>query len=270
MRESFDIPIWNQTILQGKNAVITGGTSGIGFSIANTFLLAGISNIVITSRSSEKLDKALKALKNNHPDKQENIFGTLLDLQKQDGFEDSFSDILKKLHGLPIDIWVNNAGIYLGTSFGSVTEKDYDNLLDINLKAQYFLSQIVSAYMIRNSIRGNILNICSSSSYRPSIDPYMLSKLGMRGLTVGMAKKLIPYGIVVNGIAPGPTFTPMLHKKDGDSIEHNGVPAGRYILPQEIANLAVFLSSQFGRMIVGDVIRMTGGAAVTTYDDVRY
>ena len=254
----------------GKNAVITGGTSGIGFSIANTFLLAGITNIIITSRSSEKMEKTLKLLKENHPDKQENIFGAILDLQKQDSFEDRFSDIAEKLHGLPIDIWVNNAGIYLGTKFGTVTEKDYDTLLDVNLKAQYFLSQIISTYMIRNDIHGNILNICSSSSYRPSIDPYMLSKLGMRGLTVGMAKKLIPYGIVVNGIAPGPTFTPMLHKKDGDSIGHGGVPAGRYVLPQEIANLAVFLASPFGRMIVGDVIRITGGSAVTTYDDVRY
>ena len=134
----------------------------------------------------------------------------------------------------------------------------------------YFLSQCISNYMIENRIQGNILNLCSSSSYRPSIDPYMISKLGMSGLTLGMAKKLIPYGIVVNGIAPGPTFTPMLHKQEGDSIQHGGVPAGRYIMPQEIANLAVFLTSPMGRMIVGDVVKMTGGSAVTTYDDVRY
>ena len=62
----------------------------------------------------------------------------------------------------------------------------------------------------------------------------------------------------------------MLKKKEGDSLEHGGVPAGRYILPQEIANLAVFLTSSMGRMIVGDVVKMTGGSAVTTYDDVRY
>ena len=62
----------------------------------------------------------------------------------------------------------------------------------------------------------------------------------------------------------------MLHKKEGDSIQHGGVPAGRYILPQEVANLAVFLTSSMGRMIVGDVIKITGGSAVTTFDDVRY
>lgn len=260
------IPIWDQKILQNKNAVITGGTSGIGLAMAKTYLNAGCSAVLITSRTTDRLDGAIHELKQLYPNQE--VCGCILDLANFDSLNDSFEETCKKMP--VIDVWVNNAGIYKGTRFGEVTEEQWDDLMDINLKAQYFLSQKIAGYMIEKSIHGNILNICSSSSYRPSVDPYMLSKLGMSGLTLGMAKKLIPYGIVVNGIAPGPTFTPMLHKKDGDSLQHGGVPAGRYILPQEIANCAVFLTSSMGRMIVGDVIKMTGGSAVTTYDDVRY
>lgn len=266
----FEIPVWTQKVLTGRNAVITGGTSGIGFAIADTFLNADCANVLITSRNEERLECSLQALTDKHPDKAGHIFGTILNLDKTDEFNGAFLKMCSLLGENKIDIWVNNAGIFFDTKFGEVSEEEWDSLMDTNLKAQYFLSQIISTYMIEENIKGNILNICSSSSYRPSIDPYMLSKLGMRGLTLGMAKKLIPYGIVVNGIAPGRTFTPMLHKKEGDSILNPKTPAGRYILPQEIANLAVFLTSPMGRMIVGDVVKMTGGSAVTTYDDVRY
>ena len=97
----------------------------------------------------------------------------------------------------------------------------------------------------------------------------MLSKWGMRGFTLGLAKKLIKHGIVVNGIAPGPTATPMLMNMDDINLQHGRIPAGRYATAEEIANLAVFLVSGMGRMIVGDVIGITGGAAITTFDDVN-
>lgn len=266
-----DVPVWDQKVLTGKHAVVTGGTSGIGFAIANTFLCADCAAVVITSRSADRLREATDALKRLHPKKADDILGVTLDLNEPvDSFADVFRHITAALRDRPVDIWVNNAGIYQGTRYGTVSEQEWDRLMDTNLKAQFFLSQLVSDYMIEKGIEGHILQMCSSSSFRPSIDPYMLSKLGMSGLTLGMAKKLIPHGIVVNGIAPGPTFTPMLHKKDGDSVLHGGVPAGRYVLPQEVANLAVFLTSPMGRMIVGDVVKITGGSAVTTYDDVRY
>ncbi len=265
-----DIPPIQGDYLSGKNAVITGGTSGIGFAIASAFLRCGCANVMITSRTEEKLHRAVSLLKEQHPGKSHQIHGAILRLSPISTIEPEFQGLCRQLPGGSVDIWVNNAGIYKGTRFGTVSEDDFDALMDVNLKSQYFISQIVASHMIGNQTKGNILNMCSSSSYRPSIDPYMLSKLGMSGLTLGMAKKLIEYGIVVNGIAPGPTATPMLRKKPGDDLRHGGVPAGRYVLPEEIANLAVFLVSGMGRMIVGDVVKMTGGSAVTTYDDVRY
>ena len=87
------------------------------------------------------------------------------------------------------------------TFFPNTNEKDYDTILDTNLKGVYFFSQEIAQYMIRKSIKGNILNIVSSSALRPAISPYIIAKWGERGLTLGMAKKYLPYGIIVNGLA---------------------------------------------------------------------
>ena len=124
--------------------------------------------------------------------------------------------------------------------------------------------------MVKNEIKGNILNIASASSLRPAISPYTISKWGVRGLTLGMAKALAPYGIVVNGLAPGPTATPMLMKDDCDGIEHYGIPNQRYTTPEEVANFSVILVSSLSRSIIGDLIYMTGGAGNLTIDDIEY
>lgn len=122
-------------------------------------------------------------------------------------------------------------------------------------------------YMKENQIAGNILNVGSSSSLRPAISAYSMSKWGIRSLTLGLAKALAPHGITVNGIAPGPTATPMLLGDDLGDIALKGSPIGRYVLPEEIANMAVVLVSPMGQSIVGDMVFMTGGAGVVTYDD---
>ena len=114
------------------------------------------------------------------------------------------------------------------------------------------------------------MNICSSSSVRPATTAYTLSKWGIRGYTVGLAKQLIKHGIVVNGLAPGPTATPMLIKDVSNNYSLPNNPSQRYATPDEIANMAVILTSGMGRMIVGDIIYMTGGAGVITVDDINY
>ncbi len=138
-----------------------------------------------------------------------------------------------------------------------------------NLNGTFFLSKTVAKYMIQNGIKGNILNIASSSSLRPAASAYTFSKWGIRGFTLGLAKTLAPYGITVNGLAPGPTATPMLHR-DGHDITFEKNPMGRFAMPEEIANMAAVLVSDIGRMVVGDIVYMTGGAGVITYDDIEY
>ena len=253
-------------LLDDKTALITGGTSGIGKEIAQAFLNAG-ANVIITGRNDDKINDCIKELSEKYsPTK---VFGIQLDNSDINSFSSKLQDIQNIISGKRIDILVNNAGVNQGGTY-YCNENDYDNILNTNLKGAFFLSRFVADYMIENKIQGNILNIASSSSLRPADSPYNISKWGIRGLTLGLAKKLIKHGIVVNGLAPGPTATPMLIKDDTDNISLPNNPSKRYAMPQEIANMAVILTSGLGRMIVGDIVYMTGGAGLITFDDVNY
>lgn len=252
-------------LLKGRCALITGGTSGIGFAIAKAFLDAGAS-VVITGRSQERLSKACAALGCDG-----RVYSCVLDNRDVNSFASTFQSILDKIGGgvNDIDILVNNAGV-LGACMPNADEETYDAVLDTNLKGVFFLSQLVGKYFRDNNIKGNILNVASSSSLRPAHSAYILSKWGIRGLTLGLAKCLSPHGITVNGVAPGPTATPMLLKEGETNIHHDGIPLGRYVMPEEIANMAVFLTSEMGRSILGDIVYMTGGAGVFSLDDMNY
>lgn len=257
-------------LLKGRTAFITGGTSGIGFHIAKAFLNSGAS-VIITGRSMDRIKESMDKLNVDNV-YQNRIFGVEMDSSKVDLFETKFNYILNhiKSNGInKIDILVNNAGV-LGATMPNATEADYDAVLDTNLKGVFFLSQLFGKYLKSNKLEGNILNIASSSSMRPANSAYIISKWGIRGLTLGLAKALAPHGITVNGIAPGPTATPMLSKDKDADISRMSSPIGRYVLPEEIANMAVTLVSPTGNTIIGDIVYMTGGAGLITYDDCNY
>lgn len=255
--------------LKGRCALITGGTSGIGFSIAQAFLSSGAA-IIITGRSQERINNAIDKLRKKYPDTK--IFGLILDNSNVSSFEPSFIQILQKINNENIsyiDILVNNAGVNF-RGMPNVVEEEYDQVLNTNLKGAFFLSQLFGKYMVENKIKGNILNIASASSLRPADSAYTISKWGLRGLTLGLAKALAKDGITVNGIAPGPTATPMMIKDNTNDMSLDRIPLGRYIMPEEIANMAVILVSDMGKSILGDIIYMTGGAGNLTFDDVSY
>ena len=262
------VPVIYGEYLKNRTALITGGTGGIGYSVAEAFVRNGC-NVIITGRSMRRITPALEKLKALADDDSHLIAGFEMDISEAAEISGRFERLLEQIEGQKIDILVNNAGVMDGTGIGSTKIEDFEKTIRTNLEGTFFLSQTVSNYMIDNNIKGNILNIASSSSVRPAISPYMLSKWGIRGLTEGMAKRFIPYGITVNGIAPGPTATPML-KQDGDSLNNSRVPAGRYCTPEEVANLAVFMVSDMGRMIVGDIVYITGGSGNITTDDMKY
>lgn len=251
--------------LANKVALITGGTSGIGLAIAEAFIESG-ANVIITGRSQEKLERT-KAYLESKNEKTKTVLALTLDNKDIASFEKMMNIIINQYGRL--DILVNNAGV-IGSDWAKTVEMDYDNVMDTNLKGAFFLSRVVATYMIENKIQGNILNICSSSSLRPANSVYALSKWGLRGLTLGLAKTLAKYGITVNGIAPGPTATPLLGKDKNGRIDNKYSPIGRMALPEEIANMAVILVSDLGRTIVGDIIYMTGGSGIITYDDITY
>lgn len=254
-------------LLKGRTALITGGTSGIGLEIAKAYVKAG-AFVVVTGRDEDKLKfscDSINKLSNN------SCVGIQMDNMKVIEFEDKINTILQIIGNRKIDILVNNAGILTYDTVATENIDKYDRVLDTNLKAPFFLSRIVSRYMIENGIHGNILNIASSSSLRPAISAYTLSKWGLRGFTSGLAKMLAPYHITVNGLAPGQTLTPMVkNKMEKENISHDNVPLGRFILPEEIANMAVVLVSGMGKAILGDIVYMTGGAGNLTFEDVSY
>lgn len=218
----------------------------------------------------ERIDEAKKKL--SVIDDKLSIIGIKLDNTQVDTFEETFMKILEKVEekGISyVDILVNNAGVnYKGMP--NVIEEEYDIVLDTNLKGVFFLSQMFGKYLVKNKIQGNILNVASASSLRPADSAYTVSKWGVRGLTLGLAKSLAKYGITVNGIAPGPTATPMMIHEKTDDMYLDRLPLGRYIMPEEISNMAVMLVSNMGKSIMGDIVYMTGGAGVLTYDDVPY
>ncbi len=253
-------------LLMNRTALVTGGTSGIGFEIAKSFLKAG-ADVIITGRNESRVEKACETIRQSIGC--DRIAGLVLDNQDVLSFHDKVNDAVK-LFG-KIDILVNNAGVLTGDTISSENQEKYDLVLDTNLRGPFFLSQKVGQYMIDNKIQGNILNVGSSSCLRPAVSAYTISKWGIRGLTLGLARTLAPYGITVNGIAPGQTLTGMVQNHEiVDNLYKQNVPLGRFILPEEIGNVALVLVSDMGRAIMGDIVYMTGGAGVITYEDMNY
>ena len=255
-------------LLQGRVALVTGGTSGIGKEIAKAFVKAG-ATVVITGRSEQRIKQACEEIA-FYSGNSDSIVGIELDNTAVSQFSEKLVKIKELLGGRSLDILVNNAGVR-GGYISNATEEEYDTIMDTNVKGVFFLTQIVAKEMIRNNTQGNILNIASASSRRPAISAYHISKWGIRGLTEGLARSLAPYGICVNAIAPGPTVTPMLGKNEDDKdISHPRNLLGRFAMPEEIANMAVILVSDMSRTIIGDTIFMSGGGGIITNEDVDF
>ena len=260
-------PVLEGELLKNRVALITGGSSGIGYAIAESFLKNGAS-VIITGRNLKKLEDSAKKLE-RFLKKEQFIKYFTLDISDTKNIEKDFNGIVENID-IKIDILINNAGISLGANIGNTEIDDFEKVFKTNVTGTYFLSQMMYNYMLKENIKGNILNIASSSSNRPAINAYAMSKWSLVGLTKGMAKKFIKDGIIVNGIAPGPTATPMLNQNSNEGIEKSNSPIGRYIMPEEIANFATILVSDLGKSVIGEVIYITGGAGTLTYDDLKY
>ena len=244
-----------ESLLEGKTALISGGSSGIGFSIAQKLLSAGCQ--VIVSGSNE--DKIVKCCEELNSDK---VKGIVLNICEVGNIDSSFDLALKQFPDSNIDILINCAGYNPKKGFFDITEYEFDKTFDTNVKGTFFLCQAAARYMIKNKIKGHILNLSSSSALRPAWSPYEMSKWTIKGFTVGLADTLISHDIIVNAIAPGPTATPMLGVDPSGAIDLPNSPIKRYATPEEIANLALVLVSDMGNLIIGDTIYATGGSGV--------
>lgn len=237
-------------ILEGKEALVTGGSSGIGLAIAKKMVECG-AKVTIIGRNPEKTKNVAEDIKCQY---------LLLDLTDT---KELIKAISKYIENKRIDILVNSAGILDREKWLEKTPDNFDLVINTNLKAAYFMSQTVAKHMLNHKIEGHILNVSSSSSMRPSWGPYQLSKRALNGMTLGFAQKLAPHGITVNALAPGVTMTPMASNfiKDTENLAYYN-PLRRAETPEEIANLAIFLVSNLGTSIVGDTVMITGGSGI--------
>jgi NAD(P)-dependent dehydrogenase (short-subunit alcohol dehydrogenase family) len=253
-------PINCARVLEGKVALITGGSGGIGYSIAESFIRSGC-KVIIAGTKEEKLLECQKKLEKVISDSKTGaIEHIVINMSDISSLLSKIKTAGKLFEENKIDILVNSAGIGVKHTFMDIDENEYDNIMDVNVKGTFFICQAMGKYMIERKIKGHILNLSSSSALRPAWTPYEMSKWSIRGFTIGLADTLLPYGIIVNAIAPGPTLTPMLEKREGDSIYNEMSPSGRFAMPSEIASLATFMVSDFGNLIVGDTYYITGGS----------
>ena len=239
-------------LLKGKNAVITGAGSGIGKAIAVAMIQSG-ATVVGLGRNKDKLIKASEEIG-------EKYIPYVCDVSEVNDLKKRISEIADQFDNKHIDILVNCAGTKTGNDevFFKTTPAEFDMVINTNLRAPFFWCQQVARHMVEHGISGHIVNIISIKGFIGEASPYSVSKWGCTSLTKGLARMLAPNGIVVNGIAPGGTKTEMAHLKE-DSYLHLATPSMRLADPNEIANIAVFLASDLGCNIIGDVIVCDGG-----------
>ena len=194
--------------LRNKHVLIFGGGSGIGKAIAVRMIQAG-AKVVVTGRTEEKLQKTAEEIDS------ENLYYKVFDITDISGHVQLFEECRELLGGL--DAFVNSAALgssYCGRGYEpwDITEEEWDTLTDINFKAAYFLMRNEIDYLKSKGIRGNILNIASNAACMDIIGSYGAAKEAIIKWTRAFGKKYGHDGIIINGIAPGATFTPMISR----------------------------------------------------------
>lgn len=242
-------------MLEGKVAIITGGTRGIGFAIAKKYLENNAKVIIFGSRN-ETVEKAVKELKSLN-DKYE-IDGYYPNLTDEQNIENTFNEIESKYGH--IDILVNNAGISSRTKIEDYTDEEYEKISNLNIKSVYVCSKTAIKYLKKT--KGVILNTSSMVSIygQPSGVMYPTSKFAINGMTKSLARELAPLGIRVNAVAPGITNTDMVKNLPKEMIEPliKTIPLGRIGEPEDIANAFLFLGSDMASYISGVILSVDG------------
>ena len=244
-------------MLDGKVAIVTGGTRGIGFEVVRTFLNNGASVALLGSKE-ESVTKAINKLKEenrNYP-----VIGFYPDLASEKEVKEVFSKVANEFGH--IDILVNNAGLSSSTKIEDYTIEEYDKIANVNMKGVFICSKEIVPYL--KETKGNIINISSMVSiYGQSAGcVYPMSKFAVNGLTKSLSRELAPVGIRVNAVAPGITKTDMVASLPDEVIKPliATIPIGRIGEPKDIANACLFLASDMASYVTGEIMQVDGGA----------
>ena len=245
-------------LLDGKVAIVTGGTRGIGLAIVKKYLEHGATVVLCGSRE-ETATKAVEELKAEDPTYK--VSGIWTDLCNHEESSKDFENV-KKEYG-SIDILVNNAGISARESIFEYNPEEFDKIMDLNVNAVFYCSQAV-ANIMKEQGGGVILNTSSMVSLygQQSGCGYPASKFALNGLTKSLALELAPYKIRVNAVAPGVTRTDMVASLPESIIQPliDTIPLGRVGEPEEVADAFVFLGSDMSSYITGVVLSVDGAA----------
>ncbi len=244
-------------MLQGKTALITGASRGIGYAIAEAMYNEG-AKVYIVARNAEELKKSAAQIDVKNENR---VIPIAFDVANLNAIKDAVKQI--EANGDSINVLVNNAGVNLRGTIEEISEETFDTVLNVNLKSIFFLTQAV--YPMLKKEGGKIVNIASlmSEIARPNISPYCASKGGVRQLTKAMAIEGAEFNIQANGITPGYIATemnkPLIENKDFNEFIINRTPAKRWGDPKDIASTAVFLASSGSDYITGQIIAVDGG-----------
>ncbi|MDE6285004.1 MAG: 3-oxoacyl-ACP reductase FabG [Bacilli bacterium] len=243
-------------MLDGKVAIVTGGTRGIGLEIVRTFKQNN-AEVILFGSKQDTVDKAVETLKNEGLE----VCGYCPNLNDYVEIENVVSEIHEKYGH--IDILVNNAGISANKKIEDTSSTDFESIIDLNVNAIFNLSKAVVPYM-KEQGSGVILNTSSMVSIygQPSGIGYPTSKFAVNGFTKSLARELAPSNIRVNAIAPGITNTDMVANLPKEMIEPliKTIPLGRIGEPKDIANAFLFLASDMASYITGVVLSVDGAA----------
>lgn len=245
--------------LKGKNCLITGGSRGIGRSIAERFSALGANVAITYARSAEAAEEVVESLKKN---------GVKARSYQADAVQfDAAGEVIQSITDEwgSLDVLVNNAGITRDNLILRMNEQQWDEVINTNLKSIFNYSKAAAKPMMR-ARGGSIINIGSvvGISGNAGQSNYSASKAGMIGFTKSFAKELASRGIRANVVAPGYILTEMTEKLDENLLKsiQNETPLGRAGKPEEVSNTVAFLASDLSSYITGEVIRVDGGMAM--------
>lgn len=243
--------------LDGKAAIVTGSERGLGQAYCIALAQAGADILGVTyADQADETAQAVKAAGRRYVHMKAN----LMTLEPIPGIiERALAEFGK------IDILVNNAGTILRHAAIDFTEKEWDDVMNLNLKTVFFLSQAVARQYLKQGTGGKIINIASMLSYQGGlfVPSYCASKSGVRGITMSMANEWAKHNIQVNAVAPGYVETmntaPIRADEERRESITARIPAGRWAQPEDIAPAVVFLASSAADYLNGAVIAVDGG-----------